>query len=289
MTSLAVDMAFQLFLDAIEPTAVDQRNAQARAARLADTVKAAFAPPGRLALVRTAQIGSVVKGTAIRPLSDVDLLAVFAETPRRIFVQQSNSQRFLYQVRDALATTSRVEVVGARGQAVRLFYRDGLEVDVAPVLPRRPEGFFLPAGDGSWVATHPEYHPHWLNVMDGQSNQRLRPMIKLVKAWNRAHARHFKSFQIEVMVADGSHAMCDSFPESLCSWFENPHLAAKDPVFGKPVVDHGATLSGLKSRTALAAAAAKARDAIEADRRGDTYKALRGWHAILGDPFTTVS
>lgn len=44
---------------------------------------------------------------------------------------QTDSTDFLYRVRRAVNGQSRAQKVGARGQAVSIFYSDGLTVDVA--------------------------------------------------------------------------------------------------------------------------------------------------------------
>ena len=68
---------------------------------------------------------------------------------------QANSSDLLYRVRAVLNNTSAVQKIGARGQAVRMFYADGLSVDVAAVVKYITGGYGIPSGTGSWLKTDP--------------------------------------------------------------------------------------------------------------------------------------
>ena len=80
-------------------------------------------------LLSTKIIGSADRGTLIRPIGDIDVLAVFEDAA--FYNYRNDSRKFLYRVRDALNEYS-VKVVGARGQAVRLFYDQPPNVEHCP-------------------------------------------------------------------------------------------------------------------------------------------------------------
>lgn len=68
---------------------------------------------------------------------------------------KTDSKKFLYRLRGGLAKYA-VKVVGARGQAVRLFYASDPYSDITPVFVANGGGYVLPSGDGGWLLTDPD-------------------------------------------------------------------------------------------------------------------------------------
>ena len=106
-------------------------------------------------------IGSAARNTIIRPLDDIDLLVVFDASKGACTTYKYDSQAFLYRVRDQLKQYSTVQVVGARGQAVRFFYKKAPHVDIAPVFKWSTGGYGLPNGSGGWLTTDPDQHAEY--------------------------------------------------------------------------------------------------------------------------------
>jgi hypothetical protein len=61
----------------------------------------------------------------------------------------------------ALDAKTSIEKIGARGQAMRLFYQSGAHVEIAPTFKWKGDGFALPRGDSSWMTTDPEAQASW--------------------------------------------------------------------------------------------------------------------------------
>jgi hypothetical protein len=86
----------------------------------------------------------------------VDVLAEFSNKEGVFEKYRRDSQAFLYRIRETLNANTQVKKVGARGQAVRLFYTDGLHVDIAPVFEWSGDGGFgLPSGSGERMTCRP--------------------------------------------------------------------------------------------------------------------------------------
>ena len=69
---------------------------------------------------------------------------------------------FLQRIRTALQASTSISQIGARGQAVRLFYTSGAHVDIAPVFKWSSGGFGLLSGDNGWMTTDPEKQATWM-------------------------------------------------------------------------------------------------------------------------------
>lgn len=129
------------------------------------------------------------------------MLAVFSNENGAYDKYRWDSRKFLYRVREAL-DGYQIETVGARGQAVRLFYQSAPHVDIAPVFSYTGGGYALPAGDGTWITAGPDTHKTWFNKRNEELGHNLKPFVKILKRWNRVHSEHLKSFHLEVVAAN---------------------------------------------------------------------------------------
>ncbi len=282
--------AFDEFKERLRLTDVQKASVASRKLVTSGYLEQSFPRTSDLPLRTTILMGSASRSTIIRPLDDIDVLAIF-DNKDSIFEKQyrRNAQEFLYRVRDALNAYS-VQVVGARGQAVRLFYKSTPHVDIAPVFQYRSGGYALPGGRGEWITTDPGAHGDYISRRNTELDYRLKPMIRMIKRWNNAHSKYLKGFHIEVMLAaifsglDGdSRDACEKF----FAWGQN-HLDVNDPV------GHGGKLSNYLSWSArqsvlnnLKSAHARAVSANAAEARGAHAEAIRLWRIIFGDEFPT--
>lgn len=280
--------AFTEFLGTLEPTDTERSQITGRSASVAGYLKSKFGTGSDMPLSSTKLIGSAAKGTSIHPVDDVDVLAVFGNAQAVYDKYSSDTKQFLYRVKNALDGYN-VKVVGARGQAVRLFYTAGPYADIAPVLPATGGGYFLPAGDGSWIRTNPEADAKWLSDRRSALGSNLTPMIKLAKAWNRAHSSWFKSFHLEVMVAGAFQTLGSDYRSALKIWFEHPNMYCLGPASGRRLDDYMPAFSTRRTSATniLNASKERAVKALQAEQVGDHRAAIRLWGIILGSGFPT--
>lgn len=238
-------------------------------------------------LLGTEIMGSAAKRTIIRPIDDVDILAQFDNTHGAFEAYRYDSRKFLYRVRDALAD-KKVKTVGSRGQAVRLFYVDGGHVDIAPVFGLAGGGYYLPAGDGHWLTTNPLAGTAWFHQRNAALGSHLRPLVQLLKKWNRAHSSRMRSFHLGTVAATMFTALGSNHRSNLAVFFANAsgQLAVFDPA------GHSGRLDGYLTWAArdalvqqLSAQADRAARAVAAEKAGDQREAMRLWTIIFGSEF----
>jgi hypothetical protein len=280
--------AFDEFKDRLKLTSTQKAAITSRRDATTGYVKQAFPSTSDLPLQRTKLIGSAGRDTIIRPVDDIDLLAVFENKDQIFESYRFNSRAFLYRVRDALNNYSSVRVVGARGQAVRFFYVDAPHVDVAPVFRWSGSGYALPDGNGGWITTDPDAQDEYFERKNRELDYRAKPLVRMLKQWNRAHSGYLKSFHLEVMVNQcfiglgrDSRDACEIF----FTWARN-NITVYDPA------NHGGDLSGYLTYTArdnlrsnLESARQRAAAANQAERRGDHAEAIRLWRIVFGSEF----
>src|SRR5260221_1520263 len=156
-----VTRAFDELEAKLRPTDNQRTTIEARRKVTAGYLSDSFGSSSGMRVLSTKVIGSAGRDTIIRPIDDIDVLAVFEDAA--FYSYQSDSRKFLYRVRDALSKYQ-VKVVGARGQAVRLFYDAAPHVDIVPAVKRDSGGFFIPSGEAEplgrhqWITTEPSEH-----------------------------------------------------------------------------------------------------------------------------------
>ena len=282
-----VSQAFVEFARRIDATDA-QRDLIATRRRTVDGyLRDSFGPSSNMPLISTHIIGSADRETIIRPLDDIDVMAVFNDD--LVWnTYRFDSTKLLYRVRDALSGY-RVEVVGARGQAVRLFYKSGPHVDIAPVFPLTDGSgaYVLPAGGGRWVGTHRQYHADFMARRNRELSGYLKPLIRLLKRWNRVHSNRLKSFHLEMVAQATFGSLNGNTRQAVHAFFDwaPGYLHVQDPA------GHGGDLGAYlflreqAVRDSMRSARDRAARAMQAEAAGDHAEAIRLWRIIFGDEF----
>ena len=280
--------AFDEFKETLALTSRQKELVDGRETATRGYLRSAFPTTSSLPLNTMKLIGSASRGTLIRPIDDIDVLAQFTNKDSIFEQYRYDSQAFLYRVRDALKEVTTVKIVGARGQAVRFFYADAPHVDIAPVFAWNGGGYALPNGTGGWLTTDPFAQNTWLGERNSALGYRLRPLIRILKRWNNIHSRRLKSFHLEVMVASIFSSLNSDSRDALEKFFQwaQTSISVYDPA------GHGGDLSSYLTYntrsdliTSLESSRARAANANAAERRGDHQESIRLWRIILGDEF----
>lgn len=283
--------AFTQFLTDI--TITDYQKTSIVAARkdsVVENLTSTFPASSDLPFLEARLMGSASKGTIVRPLDDIDVLAIFSNEQRAWQGKyQYDSQAFLYRVRNAYAGVETAQV-GARGQAVRVFFQRGGHVDVAPVFRRNDNEFHLPNGDGGWIMTSPFVANKWLREQNAALDYHLTPLVRLLKKWNAAHSKRLRSFHLETIAANTFESLSSNRRTALQKFFEwaGGHLDVSDPG------GQSGLLSGYLSwdartevKQSFKSASERAQRALDAEAVGDHDEAKRLWRLILGSSFPT--
>lgn len=234
-------------------------------------------------------MGSAAKSTIVRPFDDIDVLAVFSNNKGAWAKYQYDSKAFIYRIRDAYNGTS-IQQVGTRGQAIRVFYKSGGHVDVAPVFWRGEDIYHLPNGAGGWILTAPVTAKTWFSTRNQELGYNLAPLVRLLKSWNRTHSKRMRSFHLETLAATVFKTLGSNSRSSLQRFFEwaPDRLYVDDPGGqGGDLSSYLTSQGRTELKAVLASAAERAKKANDAEARGDHAEAKRLWKIVLGDDFPT--
>lgn len=262
----------------------------ARRSAVVENLSASFSSNSDMPFMESHLIGSAAKGTIVRPIDDVDVLATFSNANNVWESKYANdSQAFLYRIRNAYdgCVTSQV---GARGQAIRVFFQTGGHVDVAPVFTQAGDGqsFYLPDGAGGWLLTSPFVANSWFTTRNADLSYNLGPVVRLLKKWNIAHSKRLRSFHLETMTASMFVSLGTNHRSNLLKFFETGRnwLDVSDPGVHSGLLSSYLTWSGRDEvRRSFDSAADRAGRAIARENAGDHAEAKRLWAIVLGSGF----
>jgi hypothetical protein len=284
--------AFDYFLaNAVNPTAAQQADVTGKRQATEGYLRSAFPLSSDLPLKRMILIGSADRGTLIRPVDDVDVMAEFTNKDGVFEKYRHDSGAFLQRIRTALNAQTSIKEIGARGQAVRLFYTNGAHVDIAPVFKWSGAGYALPSGSGSWITTDPEEQATWFSGRRQAVGANLTPVVKLSKRWNNVHSKRFKSYHLEVMVSSMFSSVGANYRDAMKCFFDwgSNRMSVNDPAGHSGSLDDYLTYAvreAAKSR--FTEALDRANRALTAEAQGDHEEAKRLWQIEMGDGFSTA-
>lgn len=181
-------------LTALNLSPEERARAKAAANELNVLLRRDFDPQGEVR-----QGGSLQRGTAIKPLKDVDLLVVLSEKnfPTLRSLNPEEVMRAIQAKLAALSLPARVQ-----NRSLGLNFKN-IPFDLVLCWRDSPASHVLrlpDLGRNSWLKTNPAEHNRLGDERDKACNQRLRPLIRGMKAWNVAHGKPLRSFHIEVMM-----------------------------------------------------------------------------------------
>lgn len=284
--------AFDQFERKIRLTAAQRDKVASRAKRVRTFLSESFPDSYDIPLQEATLMGSAGRGTIIRPLDDIDVLATFRNKNGVFDKYRSDSQSFIYRLRGQINAKTTVQQVGTRGQAVRLFYNDGLHVDIAPAFAWDIGGYALPSGTGGWITTDPVAQEKWVKERESTLNRQFRRTVRLLKRWNSIHSSRLGSWHLEVMVGRVFTSLSSNHREVLMRFFEwaPGYLSVQDPDgYGG---DLGASLTWTQQsniKNSFNSNHARAVKAVNAETRGNHAEAIRLWKIILGSEFPSYS
>lgn len=151
--SRTTSQAMAAFLDDISVTDYQKTSIiEGRRASVVESLTATFPSSSDLPFSRAVLMGSAAKGTIVRPIDDIDVLAIFDNVNKAWDKYRWDSKAFVYRIRRAYDGVETGQV-GTRGQAVRVFFQTGGHVDAAPVFFHGNDIYGPPNGEGGWINT----------------------------------------------------------------------------------------------------------------------------------------
>jgi predicted nucleotidyltransferase len=233
-------------------------------------------------------VGSMVRGTAVRKYSDLDLLAVFSEQRSSdSFIQPAGLLAELAELLRRNANFTHVEVGAV---AISLRTKCWPTVDVIPALfvngsLHDGQAFRIPADNSQlWQLYSPQSQNALVANRERELGPRLKSLIRMVKWWNHTNASVLASFGVEWLVCTAFEYAIPAYPKAVCSIFEAVSRQS----------DHDDLFVAGRDRVtrALDVALVSSHAALRADVSGTTSGARRAvehWRELFGDEFPDIA
>ncbi|MEU8251846.1 CBASS oligonucleotide cyclase [Nonomuraea sp. NPDC048916] len=289
--------AFYKFRTNLKTTDTENASASRRQNKIREQVEAAET----LTVIHTFLTGAYRRETKTKPLRDVDIMVVIADTdylklhPSEILLAVRAILAPLYG--EARVTCDRFAVRVDFGIKVVDDVSEDAEVVSFDVVPAFETGdhYLIPDDvTGAWIKTNPTIHYDMAVAANKAFSEQWKPLVKMLKKWNAVAGYPVQpSFLIEVMalkLIDGPWT--GSHPQELRRFFATAAEHISD-IWPDPA-HLGPDISGiLDSDPAMMATAVQALNEAEAactkairlEQTGRTGAALQTWRELFGPLF----
>jgi hypothetical protein len=281
-----IEEGFSDFLLNLAPTAGESAAVKAHRASIRDCLERNFG------LIRFAPIGSFGNGTSIRCYSDVDYIACI---PRAQLTQTSNAS--LVKIKNALAARFPSTGVIVRSPTVTVpfgIYRAETTEIVPADYMYEQNGFKvydIPDSANGWMKASPDAHNRYVRDIDAKHNGRVKPLIRLIKAWKYFREVPISSFYLEMKVAKYASGESAILYDIDVKRFLNQLLreglsSMYDPMgFSGCISPCSSAANRDNALSKLATAASRAEKAYEATVGNNISKAFEYWDMLYNYEF----
>lgn len=192
---------FDKFLSNLELSSQQKQDALSKAANVGKSLSNKYYPLFGATHPAHIVVGSYMKGLAISPPTDIDILFILPpEDFKRFGMYAVNGQSALLQeVRNCLLGTFPSTEVKADGQAVLAPF-ESYSVEVIPCFDNGNGMFVTPdsTNGGRWKLTCPAEEKRILETISNWSSGNAVKLIKMIKAWKSYCSVEIKSLVIEL-------------------------------------------------------------------------------------------
>ncbi|MCI0560534.1 MAG: hypothetical protein MN733_18765 [Nitrososphaera sp.] len=240
--------------------------------------------------------GSYSRQTLIAPLkqADIDIVVVLDPKYFHNYNGQNGGQAGLLDLlkRVLKKTYPTTPDISRNGQAVTIQFTDFV-VDVVPAFNRQGGGYLIPNSiTQAWLSTDPKKHVEIWSATNQSHNADLVPLMKMLKAWNRATSMFLRSFHLETMVLQIlNNVTISDFPSGARYFFDKgkDYVTKKNPDpagYGDDVGGYLNTEERVKNAVSrFATAHSRALKAEDLARRDNVADAVNVWRMVFGDYF----
>lgn len=202
-TASALDSLLQQIVRSVEPIAAQKEAAGASHHRLRDLLDT-----GQMEsrIINSYLSGSYARGTAIKPIDDVDIIFEIdpSHWPRSsLFSTLPSPDRILESFATAIRRRYPASSVYGQRRSVRLQLHH-IDIDIVPVAQHETDPLMIRVPDretGEWIKSSPRRHADMATRVNAKRSGKLKPLIKLLKLWNSnlPDTVRCKSFLIETI------------------------------------------------------------------------------------------
>ncbi len=289
MPTRTVDRGFRDFLTRLRPTSGESTAAKNHRASIKACLESNFG------MTRFFRTGSFGNGTSISAHSDVDY---FAQIPTENLT--TNSTTTLRKVRNALDTRFPDTGISVSCPAIVVPFgtdaKESTEVTPADYVGVTSDDneykvYDIPDCSDGWMRSSPDAHNAYVREVDGDLSNKVKPLIRFIKAWKYYRNVPISSFYLELRVtkyAKGESSIVYAEDvKRVFSHLDNIDLAnMQDPMRISGYISPCSTDTQLEdAKSKLSTALSRAEKACDAEDDGDTEEAFKWWNRLYNYNF----
>lgn len=276
-----MDEGFRDFLSRLTPSGFESDAAKSHRKSISSRLENSFG------LKRFVRIGSFGNGTSISGHSDVDYLVSLSRS-----TLTRSSAYSLAKIRDDL--DARFPYTGIRVDCPAIVIPFGTKksetTEIVPADYIKEENGFsiydIADGNGDWMRACPDGHIAYVDFVDKKLNNKLKPLIRFVKAWKYFQNVPISSFYLELRIAKYGYnekAIIYSIDleRVLYLLLENELPSIQDPMgvsgYIRACKSEASRADALSKLKTAASRAEKAQDAIRKNSISDAFD----WYRLL--------
>lgn len=195
-----VDEGFEKLLKKLVPLSTERNKAISHRSSVRSCLVSNF---GCSSMFETGSFGNK---TGVRHFSDTDYFAVCPPENLR-----GNSSYVLRKVKEALQYTfPRTSNISVNSPSVTISFGKfaSEDIEVTPCFYHKfietplgkKKSYAIPNGSGEWMLSSPQAHNAYVEKHNKRLNGKLKPLIRLVKAWKYYHNVPISSFYLELRI-----------------------------------------------------------------------------------------
>lgn len=241
-------------------------------------------------------IGSYDRYTLIKPLSsgDVDLLIILHYGNNKDYENAEGTIKMLDRFKYALSQKYTTTEMRRDRNCITMKLSE-FSLDIVPAFSYTDGSFTIPDSiDKVWLKTNPIKFAELLTSVNTAMEGTLKPLIKMVKAWNINQGKPLRGYHLECLMYNRYKSYSQSYTyDSMIREFFNSLSSAlstycADPVMGGYVDSYLGNLSNEKRTNAIERAKIayeRAKLAVEYSENEKIVDSVKIWRQIFGDYF----
>lgn len=227
-----VSQAFQEFMQRYEPTPWQKETISKHHNYIRDVLS------NKVDIVDDFLTGSYVKETQIKPPSDIDLfIVVNSDYFHRSGI--NTAKKLLDWFWNILKDTYPDSPLDADGEAVVVEFSDDIKMDVVPAFNKQGGGYLISNYNANtFISTNPKQYNDFLSSANQDLDNKLKPLIKMVKCWNVNYGNILNSFHIEILALNcfidtikKQYITFDNYQEGLKIFFGEAQTIIDNPSY----------------------------------------------------------
>lgn len=243
-------------------------------------------------IANSLQVGSYGRKTAIKGISDLDMLYIMPSTSWEAY-KSGGQAKLLSAAAKAMSERYPTTTIKVDRLVVRVLYQR-FHVEVQPVFADAHGGFIYPDtyNGGKWKTTKPKQEIEAIGRVDADKNYNLRCLCKMARSWNNKHGVAMGGLLIDTLAHNFliSTEDYDDRSYSYFGWMMRDFLKYLSELQEQDRFNALGSGQHVKVKRSFKRKAKKSYDiAVEACETEGTDLSNEKWRAVFGRGFPTTS